>query len=460
MVRPIAAIVGFLALMFGVSPAPAQADHLCAPHDPFDAELIAELSDRYAGQRFSAEVYDTRTGCTFTLYPTLRITTASVLKIEVMAGVLLRAQQEGRTLTSWEADRIGPMMRESSDPETSALWLSLGGAVGMESLDVQFGLVDTIHVSPAWGATLTSAHDQVTMVRQTLSDSTGPLNAVSQEIARGYMTSVTPSQRWGISAGVPNEWAVAIKNGFFPLSGVGWRINSAGFVEDPSGGGYAVAILTDGWDTESAGIEANELVALAISESLAIEDLTLDGNGTFWDDDHSTFEVDIETIAGLGISTGCNPPFNDKYCPGDLVTRGQMAAFIRRFLNLEASDQDRFADDEGSVFESDIDAIAAAGITRGCNPPQNDRFCPDATVTRGEMAALLARALHLEPGPPHRFVDDDESVFQADIEAVAFVGITLGCNPPSNDQYCPEFPVTRGQMAAFLARSMPLVPLE
>ena len=39
------------------------------------------------------------------------------------------------------------------------------------------------------------------------------------------------------------------------------------------------------------------------------------------------------------------------------------------------------------------EALAAAGVTRGCNPPVNDRFCPADLVTRGQMAAFLYRTL-------------------------------------------------------------------
>jgi hypothetical protein len=71
-----------------------------------------------------------------------------------------------------------------------------------------------------------------------------------------------------------------------------------------------------------------------------------------------------------------------------------MAAFLVRALGLSAgAGSDRFTDDDGSVFENDIDRIAKAGITRGCNPPSNTRFCPDDRVTRGQMAAFLQRAL-------------------------------------------------------------------
>ncbi|RLE26461.1 MAG: hypothetical protein DRJ50_00860 [Actinobacteria bacterium] len=51
-----------------------------------------------------------------------------------------------------------------------------------------------------------------------------------------------------------------------------------------------------------------------------------------------------------------------------------------------------FTDDDTSIFEADIEWLASEGITRGCNPPTNDRFCPDNNVTRGQMAAFLVRA--------------------------------------------------------------------
>ncbi|MCP3997117.1 MAG: S-layer homology domain-containing protein [bacterium] len=51
----------------------------------------------------------------------------------------------------------------------------------------------------------------------------------------------------------------------------------------------------------------------------------------------------------------------------------------------------QFVDDDSSIFESDIEWLAAANVTKGCNPPTNDRFCPDAAVTRGQMAAFMHR---------------------------------------------------------------------
>ena len=167
------------------------------------------------------------------------------------------------------------------------------------------------------------------------------------------------------------------------------------------------------------------------------------------------FYLDIEWLAASGITKGCNPPDNDMYCPDDSVTRGQMAAFLVRGLGLTEKLDDPFSDDDGSIFEADIEKLAAAGITRGCNPPLNDMFCPGESVTRGQMAAFLVRAMGYVAGAgSDRFVDDDGSVFEADIERLAEAGVTRGCNPPTNDQFCPTKPVTRGQMAAFLRRAL------
>ena len=176
--------------------------------------------------------------------------------------------------------------------------------------------------------------------------------------------------------------------------------------------------------------------------------------GTFCDDDGSVFEPSIERIAAAGITQGCNPPVNNLFCPDDRVTRGAMAAFLARALGLPDAGNIEFSDDDGSVFENAIKRIAAAGITQGCNPPANTRFCPDDYVTRGQMAAFLTRGLGLNSTSDADFLDDDHSVFESSIERLAAAGITSGCNPPANTRFCPDDYVTRGQMAAFLTRAL------
>ena len=133
---------------------------------------------------------------------------------------------------------------------------------------------------------------------------------------------------------------------------------------------------------------------------VAIRDVTESAAGIFIDDDNSIFEASIEWMAAKGITRGCNPPENDRFCPDDFVSRGQMAAFFARAFGwTDDGGGNLFVDDNDSSFEHDIDLMGAAGVTKGCNPPENDRFCPDDFVTRGQMAAFFERAWKAESLP-------------------------------------------------------------
>lgn len=182
--------------------------------------------------------------------------------------------------------------------------------------------------------------------------------------------------------------------------------------------------------------------------------------GTFVDDDGSVHETSIEAIAAAEITRGCNPPANNRFCPKDVVTRGQMAAFLSRALGLGASQDDHFLDDGGHLFEESINRLAQARITFGCNPPINDRFCPNQPMTRGAMAAMLVRAFGYPAVDQDYFIDDEVGVFEADINSLAAARVTLGCNPPANTRFCPSDLVTREAMATFMTRALNLTPLE
>ena len=83
--------------------------------------------------------------------------------------------------------------------------------------------------------------------------------------------------------------------------------------------------------------------------------------GTFTDDDDSIFESNIEWLAGAGVTKGCNPPTNDLFCPDDNVSRGQMAAFMQRFAQfLGAEDGKVTAADSADVADSATTAAMAA----------------------------------------------------------------------------------------------------
>ncbi|MDJ0664032.1 MAG: DUF4397 domain-containing protein [Acidimicrobiia bacterium] len=223
---------------------------------------------------------------------------------------------------------------------------------------------------------------------------------------------------------------------------------------------YGVTINAAGTDTVAFNAgdvtlpEGQSTIVYAIGDlnggtfTLAIQAIpNLGPDGWFGDDNFSVHEEDINKIALLGITKGTGP---DTFSPSDSVTRGQMAAFLNRALGLNPSAVDFFTDDDSSIFEADINAIAAAGITKGTSAAT---YSPNDPVTRGQMAAFLVRAFNIPPSAVDAFTDDDGTLFEAEINALAAAGITKGTSATT---YSPDAPVTRAQMATFLVRALGL----
>ncbi len=133
------------------------------------------------------------------------------------------------------------------------------------------------------------------------------------------------------------------------------------------------------------------IVSVLVAPSAAA---SLPPGGSFVDDDDHIHEGAIEAIKAEGITQGCS---TDRYCPDDPVTRGQMAAFLNRALDLPAATTPSGFTDTAGTFHDDIERLRAAGITVGCAPTE---YCTDRSVTRGEMATFLTRALGLTPIVP------------------------------------------------------------
>ena len=171
----------------------------------------------------------------------------------------------------------------------------------------------------------------------------------------------------------------------------------------------------------------------------------------FTDISGSIFKADIEWLYGQGITAGCEAT---KYCPNDKVNREQMASFLARMFKLPSTTTDYFTDDETSIHESNINKLAAAGITSGCT---TTTFCPKDAVTRAQMASFIARAADLTVGAGRNyFYDDNGNLHEANIDRAAAAGVASGCGQWI---YCPSGTVTRGQMAAFLHRIVsPVTP--
>ncbi len=114
-----------------------------------------------------------------------------------------------------------------------------------------------------------------------------------------------------------------------------------------------------------------------------------------------------------------------------------------------------FGDVTSDVFAAGVAGVISAGVMSQCSASPR-LFCFDSGVSRAEAAAVLARALKLAPSPdPPRFSDVDGLADAAAIEAIAAAGITSGCNSDGT-RFCPERIVTRAQAATLLARAFKL----
>jgi flagellum-specific peptidoglycan hydrolase FlgJ len=153
----------------------------------------------------------------------------------------------------------------------------------------------------------------------------------------------------------------------------------------------------------------------------------------------------IEDLVERAVTSGCR---TTAFCPAAHVTRGQMATFLLRTASLPAGPAGAFGDVSG-VHQAGVDAVAAAGITEGC---ATGRFCPGASVTRGQMASFLQRALSLPDRAPAFSDVPAGSTHAGAIGALAERGVILG---GTDGRFQPNAPVTRAQAASFLTRAYP-----
>ena len=150
---------------------------------------------------------------------------------------------------------------------------------------------------------------------------------------------------------------------------------------------------------------------------------------------------------GILDGTECG---EDLICPEEEIKRWVVAVWLVRALEGEEPAAEEW-------WAPYVERLAELGVTKGC-AVEPEKFCPDEPVTREHMAAFLGRAFSLKPAADVGFVDLQDSRLQSHINGLARANITQGCavNPA---RFCPEALVTRGQMATFLARALGLVRL-
>jgi beta-lactamase class A len=215
---------------------------------PGDAEVSVAVLDVESGESatYGKGVFDT----------------ASIVKVDILATLLLQAQDEGRRLTAREKAHASAMIGNSDNASATALWNAVGQAGGLDAANERFGLTDTEGGDGAlWGLTQTTAADQLILLRQVFGEDS-ELSEASRAYLQGLMAEIAVGQQWGVSAAA-DGYAWALKNGWLPRSTTGlWDVNSIGRVT-VDGRYYLVAVLSNGNATQATGITLVEAAAKA-----------------------------------------------------------------------------------------------------------------------------------------------------------------------------------------------------
>jgi len=229
-------------------------------HDELLAQAM-ESVDVADGAEVSVAVLDLATGESAS-YGDGVFDTASIVKVDILAALLLRAQDEGRRLTAAEKSYATAMIENSDNDSASALWRAIGQAEGLDAANTRLGLTGTEGGDGMlWGLTQTTATDQLRLLEQVFGEDS-QLGEASRAYVRKLMGRIAAGQRWGVSAAADGD-AWALKNGWLPRSTTGlWDVNSIGRVT-VDGRTCLVAVLSNGNATQAKGVSLVEAAARA-----------------------------------------------------------------------------------------------------------------------------------------------------------------------------------------------------
>jgi len=194
--------------------------------------------------------------------------TASIIKVDILAAVLLKAQDTGHSLTAQERGQAKAMIQRSDNAAANTLWRRIGLAPGLEAANKRLGLTSTKGGPGAkWGLTRTTASDQIRLLRAVFDPGgasqagSTALSKASRTYIRTLMTRIVGEQAWGVSAAADSGWA--LKNGWLQRNTTGlWDVNSVGQIT-AGGHHYLVAVLSDGNTSMKDGISLVEGTARA-----------------------------------------------------------------------------------------------------------------------------------------------------------------------------------------------------
>jgi beta-lactamase class A len=242
--------------------APPSAPDAVSPDEALRA-AVAARSGQLPG-RLSIALRNLDSGTTATYGPDIKFPTASIVKVDILAALLL---QRGGELSASQQALARRMIQNSDNDAATALWRQVGGGSGLQTANQRLGLTSTVPGPDlTWGLTTTTAADQLRLLTAVFTDDS-PLSAQARNYLRTLMGHVAEDQAWGVSAVDSGSGTKHyVKNGWLPRSG-GWILNSIGAVEY-NGHVLLLVALSDGQPAKDRGIAALEQVAIATAPTV------------------------------------------------------------------------------------------------------------------------------------------------------------------------------------------------
>jgi hypothetical protein len=196
---------------------------------------------------------------------------ASAVKVLVAIAVLDNAQRENRYVDRFELSLLWPMITLSDNDSTTELWEQIQGGPGLTRYLASVGEAGVKPYNGAfWGTTTATPNSMAAILaRAAFGDL---LNSDHRALLLNLLRQVTPSQRWGVTAGLEGDDTstalVGVKDGWYPAE-AGWRVNSVGFVVRSDGQRfYTIAVLTNGQPSWNYGIATIEGAAQQVNAAL------------------------------------------------------------------------------------------------------------------------------------------------------------------------------------------------
>jgi hypothetical protein len=235
-----------------------------------DARLAAALAPvvRHQASSLSVGVFDPAAGVTATYHAHRSFDTASIVKADILAVLLLQDQQADEPLSQEDQDLAAEMIEDSDNDAASALWDAVHGGPGLAAGNKALGLRG-IAPGPGgyWGLTTTTVSGQLRLLSD-LTSARSPLPASARHYELSLMRNVEGGQDWGVTAAAGASTRPAVKNGWLPADPDGaWVINSIGVIR-ATGQRLLVAVLSSGQPSESAGIGQVQAAARAAASAV------------------------------------------------------------------------------------------------------------------------------------------------------------------------------------------------